>query len=180
MRQPSTGVHGVSDVAMLSSLLNISDSVPPIHARSATTCHFLRDLGDQEQRASFVFQYLRAKNKASQLSWGQPGPSLHPYHSKGSHFLEASLWILRRSCRETQPSSVFSTGRCNCLTSHSPSSVSRYLGAVSPPSSPCECCLCAKSWARSVHMPPYSISTTTRGPAYSLQALLQRVSDLLG
>lgn len=63
MRQSSTGVRGVSDMAMLSSLLNISDSVPPIHARSATTSHFfLRDLGDREQRASSVFQYLRAKN----------------------------------------------------------------------------------------------------------------------
>lgn len=55
MRQPSTGVHGVSDMAMLSNLLNISDSVPPIHARSATTSHFfLRDLGDQEQRGQAV------------------------------------------------------------------------------------------------------------------------------
>lgn len=79
MRQPSTGVRGVSDVAMLSSLLNISDSVPPIHARSATTSHFfLRDLGDQEQRANFVFQYLRAKNSIPALlgpAWTLP-PSL--------------------------------------------------------------------------------------------------------
>ena len=49
MRQPSTGVRGMSDVAMFSSLLNISDSVPPIQARSATTSHFFhRDLGNKE------------------------------------------------------------------------------------------------------------------------------------
>lgn len=81
MRQPSTGVHGVSDMAMLSSLLNISDSVPPLHARSAATSHFFqRDLETKTEKqgeASFAFQLLRVKNKASQLSRDQPGPSLH-------------------------------------------------------------------------------------------------------
>lgn len=143
MRQPSTGVHGVSDMAMLSSLLNISDSVPPIQARSATTSHFFqRDLGAKtKKKASFAFQHLRTKNEASQLSQREPAQTLPPAFT---HFLEASLWILRRSCRETQPSSVLSTGRCSSLTSHSPSSDSRYLGAVSPPSFLWRCLLRAQ------------------------------------
>lgn len=50
MRHPSTGVQGASAVAMLSSLLNIPDSVPPLHALSATTSHFFQcDLGGQEK-----------------------------------------------------------------------------------------------------------------------------------
>lgn len=56
MRQPSTGVRGSSAVAMLSSLLNISDSVPPVHIRSATTFHFFpRDLGARTDGTSIVF-----------------------------------------------------------------------------------------------------------------------------
>lgn len=50
MWQPSTGVCGEEDKAMLSSLLNISDSVPPAHNRWPTTSHFffLRDLSGQK------------------------------------------------------------------------------------------------------------------------------------
>lgn len=83
MRQPSTGVRGVSDMAMLSSLLNISDSVPPIHARSATTSHFFqRDLGTKTEEGGAGGQALpfsvSEPQTASRLSRGQPGPSLPP------------------------------------------------------------------------------------------------------
>lgn len=72
MRQPSTGVRGMSDVAMLSSLLNISDSVPPFHARSAITSHFFQcDLRDQKQRADSVFQHLKAEKQSIQALLGQ-------------------------------------------------------------------------------------------------------------
>lgn len=49
MQQPSTGVLGEADIAMLSSLLNISDSVPPAQMRWDTTSQFpLRDLQSRE------------------------------------------------------------------------------------------------------------------------------------
>lgn len=71
-RQPSTGVRGSSAVAMLSSLLNISDSVPPVHARPATTSHFfLRDLGGQEQTGRAVSSRISAENSLPVL----PGPA---------------------------------------------------------------------------------------------------------
>lgn len=121
MQQPSTGVRGVSDMAILSSLLNISDSVPPVHARSEATSHFFhRDLGEQRPPWSAL--------------WDPTSPRI--FTTQGSHFLEASLRIIRRSCRETQPSSVLSTGRFNCFTSHSPSADSRYLGVVAAPCHP--------------------------------------------
>lgn len=70
MRQPSTGVRGSSAVAMLSSLLNISDSVPPVHMRSATTFHFFpRDLGTRNRGNK---QSVRISS--SQLSWVRPDP----------------------------------------------------------------------------------------------------------
>lgn len=57
MWQPSTGVCGEEDKAMLSSLLNISDSVPPAHTRWPTTSHFflLRDLSEQKGASNTLF-----------------------------------------------------------------------------------------------------------------------------
>lgn len=81
MRQPSTGVRGSSDVAMLSSLLNISDSVPPLHARSATTFHFfLRDLGTGNGRAALSFS-ISAEHSVPALL-GPARTSLHPQHTR--------------------------------------------------------------------------------------------------
>lgn len=70
MRQPSTGVCGESDMAIFSSLLNISDSVPPTQARSAATSHFLRDLGGT-RKGRLCLQHL-------------PYPSLHPERGRFS------------------------------------------------------------------------------------------------
>lgn len=127
MRQPSTGVLGMSDVAMLSSLLNISDSVP--RSRLKLSNHlplFHLDLGNEEGQA-LCSTIIRAN--ARQLS---PEPSPNPPTDVNLHrrfsllrsfsldlaqILQGNPAILGPIHREVQ-----------LLLSHSPSSDSRYLG----------------------------------------------------
>lgn len=118
--QPRTGVAGSAEWAILSSLLNMSDSVPPAHRRLLTISHlFRRELRGIRNRESWenVGEYFAVFDKLLHLCNVLSAP----------HLFEATLESLRNSCREILPSSSLSTSMPSSSTSHSPSSDSSYL-----------------------------------------------------